>query len=378
MVSHRRPREPRWWRDRDGSLRSRPILVLLAVGGALVVAGTALAGSGRLADDDDRSAGRVTAGEPVEQPAPSCQALTVLSAASYAPVLSGVAPRLAEATPCVRLRVVTVDGRAAPDAVARERADAWVADDGAWGAMADPALFATSTQVRMVGDGEQVGGEQVGDGEEEVAKDVEDRGVVVAVSPLYLLTTQADAASIGPDRTTWHGVAEQLAEESAHAERGTRRLRLVAADPARSGAGLVGLGSLAEGVWLAGGEQGMDESTVALTAMNARARTYAGVEAVPAPRRGEVAVVPEYALLPRLDGLPTDAAVLAGRDHTALLRYTWWDTAHGTADPARREALATVLRTLASPDAAPALRDAGLRPAPTGPGLAGSESPARV
>ncbi|MGL5818634.1 MAG: VWA domain-containing protein [Phycicoccus sp.] len=371
MVSHRRPRGPRWWRDPDGSLRRRPLAALLVVGGFLVVTGTALAGAGVLSSDGGaRSAGRPVSGGPVEPVASSCQELTILSATSYEPVLTGLAPRLAEATPCVRLRVVTVDGRAAPDALGRERADAWVADDGAWRAMADPALLAAPTQVRPVGDGGNVG-----DGAEETG-DAEETGVVVAISPLYLLTTHADAASVGSERATWHGVAERLAEESAHAERGTRGLRLMAADPARSGAGLVGVGSLAEGVWLAEGEEGMDESTVALTATNGRAITYPGVEAIPVPQRGQVAVVPEYALLPRLAGLPADSTVLTGQDRTALLRYTWWTTARGSADPVRQEALATVLRTLTSAEAAPALHDAGLRPAPTGPGLATSPAPA--
>ncbi|MGL4175577.1 MAG: VWA domain-containing protein [Dermatophilaceae bacterium] len=337
-------------------------MTLLAAGGALAVAGTALTSSGLLADDDRGRAAPI----PVAPVVSSCQDLTVLSAASYQPVLTGMAPRLAEATPCVRLRIVTVDGRAAPDAVDRERADAWIADDGAWRAMADPALFTSPTPVRV-----RAGDETGSDGDGEGTSEAESDGVVVAVSPLYLLTTHADATSIGLDRATWHGVAERLAEESSG-------LHLIAADPARSGAGLVGLGSLAEGVWLAEGEEGMDESAVALTAMNGRARTYPSVDAVPAPRRGQIAVVPEYALLPRLAGLSADSAVLAGQDRTALLRYTWWETARGSVDPARRAALATVLRVLTSPDAAPALRDAGLRPAPTGSGLAGSVSPLPV
>jgi hypothetical protein len=344
MVSHRRPRRSTWWRRGDGSPRRWRRVAILAVVAVTVATGAALTKGLVVGDRDPRAgqASRAAPGGPATER--TCHDLTVLSATSYRPVLTGVAPLLAAATPCVRLRVVTADGRAALDAVDRERADAWVADDSAWRAMADPALLARSGSAGEGGEGSD-----------------DDGSGVVAVSPIYLLTTRADAASIGPV-TTWEKVADQLASGSEPAGRRTAGLRLAAADPDRSGAGLVGLGSLAEAVWL---RDGMDESTVALTAMHSRARTYSGAEELLVPRPGQVAVVPEYVLLPRLADLPADSAVLAPGDRAAMLRYTWMPTARGVADPARRSALGTVLSALRSSDAAPALRAAGLRPAPT-------------
>ena len=56
-----------------------------------------------------------------------------MTAASFAPVVAGVAPALAEGPDCVRLEVAVADGRAAAGRLAEPAADLWIPDDAGLG-----------------------------------------------------------------------------------------------------------------------------------------------------------------------------------------------------------------------------------------------------
>jgi hypothetical protein len=138
-------------------------------------------------------------------------------------------------------------------------------------------------------------------------------------------------------------------------------------DPAGSGDGMLAAGAVGEAVWVA---DGMDASALTLSRAMPLTRTMPGIDPALPRTRGEVGVVPEYALLPvvRGGGLPAGATVLAPTDHAALLRYSWLPTAGAVADPTTAAALGRLLETLTGPAGAPALSGAGLRrPDATGP-----------
>jgi hypothetical protein len=65
-----------------------------------------------------------------------------VTARSYAPVLTKLAPRLAADSDCVRLDVVVEDGRAAIDRMVHTGADVWIPDDQSWTAVAGAAKLA--------------------------------------------------------------------------------------------------------------------------------------------------------------------------------------------------------------------------------------------
>ena len=59
------------------------------------------------------------------------------------------------------------------------------------------------------------------------------------------------------------------------------------------------------------------------------------------PRKtGDVGIVPEYAMLH--SGQGSHFAIVAPSDDTALMRFTWYPTASGVADPDRSAALSTI------------------------------------
>src|SRR5215211_1535745 len=62
--------------------------------------------------------------------APCANRLRVVTAASFAPVLTALEPALGKGGDCVRLDVDLVEGRAAAGRAAQ--ADVWIPDDGAW------------------------------------------------------------------------------------------------------------------------------------------------------------------------------------------------------------------------------------------------------
>jgi von Willebrand factor type A domain/Bacterial extracellular solute-binding protein len=269
--------------------------------------------------------------------------LRIVTARSFAPALTTLAPTLAAGRDCVRLDVVVADGRAAVDGLAELGADVWIPDDLSWVALAGEAKLAAVPETDESG--------QPGPPGEGGA------GTVVAVSPIYMVADPAAATELDAAGGGWGNLAHLPTTDSG--------VRLRVRDPARSGDGLVGVGALGEAVWLS---DGMDASAEALFDALPYSRSVLG-QAV--PRAGEVGLIAEYAL-DRLLAEPdpdtgTAAAtierdtVIAGSDHTALLRYSWLPTEAALGDPSLARPMARVLTALTSGEADAALAAAGLR-----------------
>jgi hypothetical protein len=255
--------------------------------------------------------------------------LRVTTATSFAPVLEGLAPVLSRGPDCVTLRVTPLDGRPAARRLEELRTDVWIPDDSAWAAYTPPGVLTPSGQSGA--------------------------GTIVATSPVYMVTDPATAARVTEAGGSWLGLSGLLSTASG--------LRLAVRSPAAAGDGLIGAGALGEAVWL---RSGMDASSMAMVDTVRHTRMVSGPAPALPGRPGEVALVPEYALLPALGAL-TDAAVLSGSDRTALMRFTWFPTAVGAGDPARSAALYRVLMSLTGADAAPLLGRAQLRRPDGGP-----------
>jgi hypothetical protein len=266
-------------------------------------------------------------------------ALRVVTASSFAPVLAAVGPELGRGDNCVRLDVESADGRAA--AARAAQADLWIPDDGAW----LDATAATSF----------------------AAKDAAGSGTVLATSPIFMVANEATTGRIDQDGGSWAALAKLLTTGSG--------IHLVVRDPGGSGDGLVAVGAVAEAVWLAAG---MDASALALSQVLHVTRTVTGPAPALPDNVGEVGLVPEYALLPSLASLDGGVTFLAGRDHVAMLRYTWVPSNAAAGDPRRMAGLRRLLAILTGSAVGPALQSAGLRP-PDGrlpPGDAAGRLPA--
>jgi hypothetical protein len=241
--------------------------------------------------------------------------------------------------------VESLDGREATARVARGDVDLWIPDDAAWAGSLPEDLFAPKSTVGS--------------------------GSTVATSPIYMVTDASTAARINSQGGSWRALADLLVTNSG--------VRLAVRDPGSSGDGMLGAGAVAEAVWI---DDGMDASALALANFKRVTRTVTGNEPAMPERPGEVGLIPEYALVPRMDSIGRDMAVLPGRDLAALLRYTWFPTAAGIRDPGRADALGRLLDAVTGPDGAVALASAGLRgpdagaPPPNGngrvPALAGA------
>jgi hypothetical protein len=256
------------------------------------------------------------------------RSLHVVTAKSYAPVLEAVKAGAASAVGCLNLDVEVADGRAAVPRA--EQADVWIPDDTSWLGTAQVDKFA--------------------------AKGTAGAETLLATSPIYQVTDRATANAIDQAGGSWLALAHLLAAGTGP--------RLVVRDPATSADGLVGAGAIGESVWL---DKGMDASALNLSKALRVTRTVPG-DAVALPAApGEVGLVPEYALLPRLAQLDANLVVLSGRDHTALLRYTWLPTAEAARDPQRNAALNRLLAALTGPAAPATLRTAALRQPEGGP-----------
>jgi Bacterial extracellular solute-binding protein len=301
----------------------RPVLWVAA---ALVV--VALVSAGAMVAD--RDTGSTVSGSSLL--ASTCaRSLRVVTATSFAPVLAALRPGLAGGPDCVALDTVVVDGRSAADRAAEREADVWIPDDVSWAAVARPGQLAEEGRAGS--------------------------GTVVATSPIYMVTDAGTAARVTAAGGSWLGLSALVTKPGSG-------VRLTVRDPNGSGDGMVAAGSLGEAVWL---ERGMDSSSAALSAALKQTRTVIG--AAPAlPRPGEVGLVPEYALA---GSRPAGSTVLAGTDHTALLRYGWLPSAAAVATPERAAALDRLLTALKGPAASSAYAAAKLR-RPDGPAPAGA------
>ena len=305
----------------DGGRWALPRLTPAAVLGPLLVVGAAslVAGVALTTRPADLAA--------VAQSCPT--ALRVVTAASYAPVVAGVAPALAEGADCVRLDVTVADGRTAAGAAAEPSTDVWIPDDAGWASNPGAARLAEGPAV----------------------------GTVLAESPFYLVTDPATAARVTGAGGGWLGLADLVT--------GPDPVRLAVRDPGASGDGMLGAGALAEAVW---DRDGMDASAEALAAALPRTRTVHGDGPALPEAPGEIALVPEHGLLPVLaDVRGSGAVVLAPQDHAAVLRYSWRPTASAAADPARAAALDRLSAALTGAAADPPLAQAGLRRQGGGP-----------
>lgn len=261
---------------------------------------------------------------PATRPSAKCATtVKVVTAASFEPVLSAFQPALGVGQDCARLEVEVADGRAAARHIQHLGADVWIPDDTAWATVAGGAFGAAVPK---------------------------EGPVVVATSPLYFVTDQATARTLTTAGASWLGLADTVSAGSG--------VRPVIRDPAGSGDGLLAAGAIGEAVWL---RSGMDTSAESLAAAVAVSRTVSGSASARPDAEREVALVPEYALMEQ--GWPEDKVLIAPRDHTAQLRYTWLPSAASGRNPAIARAMARLLRTLRGPDAETHLAEAGLRDA---------------
>jgi len=303
----------------SGAVRRNPWgIAVLALIGIMTLAVTAVSFSlWRSGGADDAAGPAATTPPPVECATP----VKVVTAASFAPVLSALKPAIAVGPDCARLEIKVADGRNAARHIGHLGADVWIPDDTAWATVAGGAF----------------------------AKAVPEGGpVIVATSPLYFVTDRTTARTLTTAGTSWIGLANLVSADSG--------VRPVMRDPAGSGDGLIAAGALGEAVWI---ESGMDVSAEALADAVAVSRTVAGSAPARPDKTREVGLVPEYALLRQ--GWPEDKVVLAPADHTAQLRYTWLPAANAARNQNVARAMDRLLRTLRGADAAPQLAAAGLR-----------------
>jgi hypothetical protein len=299
-----------------------PLLAIVLVGG-----GTAVA---------KLSASRDASPPPPARPAACPDRLTVVAASSFVPVLTALAPSLADGPNCAVLDVAAADGRAAAAEVARRNADVWIPDDAAWGGTQGMAELAAAPAAGA--------------------------GTVLATSPFYLVADADTARRVTAEGGGWLTLNTLLSRPGEQPP-----VTLALPDPAGSGDGMLAAGAVGEAVWIA---NGMDASAESLLKAMAVTRTVTGVEPALPRSPGEVGVLAEHALLPmlRAGGPAAGYRVLAPTDHTALLRYSWFPTAAAVTDPATAGPLGRLLDSLTSDTATPALAAAGLRrPGATGP-----------
>jgi Bacterial extracellular solute-binding protein/von Willebrand factor type A domain len=312
--------------------KSRPILpVALAVAAVVVTAGVVA-----WAQDDSDPAPETTESAQDEQTEAACPTtLRIVTARSFKPALTALAPSLETGDNCANLEIEVADGRSAPAQVAELEAQVWIPDDTAWAETAGSLELA----------------------EEETAGS----GTVVATSPIYMVTDDATAEKVQDAGGSWLGLADLVTSDSG--------VNLIVRDPAGSGDGLIGVGSVGEAVWQ---DEGMDASAEALATALPNTNTVAN-QALPT-KDGEVGLVSEYALVRLLENPNREAAagirnavLLTGSDYTAQLRYTWLPTATAVDDPALAGPLDRLLTTLTGDEAEDALAAAGLRRPDGGP-----------
>lgn len=255
--------------------------------------------------------------------------LTAVTAASFAPVLTGLAAPLAAGADCVSVRVRAADGRGAAAIVASSDADVWVPDDLSWPKLPSAARLASTLPTGQ--------------------------RRVIASSPVYFVTQHAGPALPGGARS-WLGLARTLA--------GPGPWHLVLRNPADSGDAMAGAGGLADAVLATDGPL---VSALDLMRVWQAGTTLTGSGPGLPQRTGQVGLVPEYALL--ASGHAADYTITAPTDGTMLLRYAWFPSAAAAANPARAQLLARLYAALTSPAAATALSKAGLR-GPDWPGTA--------
>jgi Ca-activated chloride channel homolog len=246
----------------------------------------------------------------------ACPTLRVVTARSFAPILTALAPV------CSHLEVTVADGRAAAARAAALDADLWIPDDASWRGAPDRLALAQAPTAGA--------------------------GTVVATSPFYFVTDTDTAARIGKAGGGWGALAGLVTAPGS-------QIRLVAHDPGGSGDGLLALGAIGEAVWLA---DGMDASADALAVAFPRTRIVADNAAAIPDRPGEVGLLTERELR---TATTAGLSVIAPADHTAQLRYSWFPSAAAAADPERTKAFDALRAALGGPAVDRLLAATGLR-----------------
>ena len=134
---------------RHSAIRRGPTgLAILGVVTLLVVGG-----GGAMVFAVWRSADDTVGKDQTAEPAVACSTpVRVVTAASFAPVLSALAPSLATGRDCARLEIRVADGRRAAQQIEHFDADVWIPDDPAWATVSlgdyaelNATVIATST-----------------------------------------------------------------------------------------------------------------------------------------------------------------------------------------------------------------------------------------
>ena len=170
---------------RHRSHKARPA----AIGPVVLIALVAVAGTAGVVAvaQDDSSPDAEATGSGSETT--DCETtLRIVTARSFDPVLSELAPSVGTGENCANLEVEVVDGRAAPAQVAELAAHVWIPDDAAWAETAGSLELA----------------------EEEVAGS----GTVVATSPIYMVTDEATAEEVAQAGGSWRGLADLVTSDS--------------------------------------------------------------------------------------------------------------------------------------------------------------------
>jgi hypothetical protein len=261
--------------------------------------------------------------------------LRVITASSFANVVSAAGRELRTGTDCILLDTTSADGRPAAGQLSQLSADVWIPDDASWVTVAPPGFLVPTDK-------------------DTAERRATSAGHTIATSPIMMVTDPATAEKIKAAGNGWLALANLLNTRSSG-------VRLVVRDPSLSGDGLVAAGAVGEAVWL---DKGMDASSLVLNTTLGVTRTVNHDLAATPNEAGEVGLVPEYALLPTMSLAAPNRSYIAGADHTALMRYTWLPSASAARDPKRAAALQRLLAAFETTPVRQAINAAGLR----GPG----------
>jgi Ca-activated chloride channel homolog len=279
------------------------------------------------------SAGSGSTGVASKGSSASCTVLRVVSTSSYVPALDAVSDDLEHGDDCVYLDLTVADGRDAGRVVEAEHGHVWITDDAGW--LADAG----------------------------VADAGSDRVQTLATSPVLFASTQAMATAVDRAGGGWSGLATMIDSGAS--------VRIVTADPAASGDGLVAAGGLGDAVR---DSPGLDPALLLDRAFRQHRTTPQPVGSGIAA--DEVALVPEHLLG---EAVAEPGVITVPRDRTALMRYSWYATGVDANAPAIRSARERLLAALtqgasaARARVAAHLRDVRGRPPTTdAPGMWGA------
>jgi Bacterial extracellular solute-binding protein/von Willebrand factor type A domain len=267
--------------------------------------------------------------------AAECTVLRMVVPASYQPALDAVGDDLALGSTCLDLDVTVADGRAAEAVAEREEAHVWIADDAAW-----LELHEASGEYAAATD--ESGGES---------------HPTLATSPVLFVSRFDTAADVQRAGGGWAGLAALIDAGDP--------MRIVTADPATSGDGLLAVGGVGDAIWDA---QGMDASALLLARAFQHHRTIHQLDDS-SLQPDEIALVPEHQLSGAALGANT---VTVPDDRTVLMRYSWHPTEVDRTDAELEAARTRLLELLTTgPSAGEALAAAHLRDARGRPPAAG-------